>query len=326
MKECFTRRFEAKEFHEMKTRFTTEFITKIRNIYKCSAIPAYRTKESFGDLDVVYCTFDDQKLTKTDITEHFANSKQVIQNGDVISLEYNELQVDIIHVNIDNFFYALDYFSWNDCGNLIGRIAHKFGVKHGHRGLTLPLRYGDNMFDEVLLTTRYDRALEFLGFDSQVFNKGFDTLEEVFNFIVSNHFFTAEAYKLENLNTIARTRDKKRPTYNKFLQFIEQFDSQSCYNFETNKNVYLNRVFAAFPDAVPQFETAMKELALRKMAREKFNGDIVSTITGFTDKKLGQFMSHLRKQRIFQPAFVIYLSDADIREHIIAEMINFVNN
>lgn len=35
----------------------------------------------------------------------------------------------------EHFNTSLEYLNWNDLGNLIGRIAHKFGLKYGHKGL-----------------------------------------------------------------------------------------------------------------------------------------------------------------------------------------------
>ena len=325
LKNCKTRRYTAEEYHALKALITTKLITKLGLISRAQTIPAYRHKESFGDMDVLYSTYDDRPLTVDDVKYVFPDSKEIIRNTDTISFEYNELQIDLIHSKSVSFDYAYSYFSWNDLGNLIGRIAHKFGLKHGHRGLTLPLRDGDNLFDEVVLTYDHSRALQFLGFDSTHFSNGFDSLEQIYNYVVCNKYFNPEIYKLENLNTIARTRDKKRPTYNGFLKFCSDIDANQCYQYEKDKTTYLSKIFSMFPECIPTFNDIMKEIALQKLVKEKFNGNIVSEYTSLKDKELGYFMKYLRNKVEFDSGFIVYLNDKQIQKNIMKYLEDFNN-
>ncbi len=325
LKNCYTRRYNSDEYHPLKAHITTKLITLNKFVSQTRTILAYRNKESFGDMDILYCTFDNNPLSIDDVLHVFPETKEIIRNNDTISFEYNELQIDLIHSKIESFDYAYSYFAWNDLGNLIGRIAHKFGLKHGHRGLTLPLRDGDNLFDEIILTYDHDRALTFLGFDSTHFNNGFNSINQIYNYVITNKYFNPEIYKLENLNTIARTRDKKRPTYNGFLEFCRDIDSLKCYQYSIDKTVYLSKIFSYFPERQQQFDDIMAKLAMQKLAKEKFNGLIVSYCTGLKDKSLGHFMKYLKNKREFNQSFICYLTDKQIEKNIMMYFEDFKN-
>jgi DNA polymerase/3'-5' exonuclease PolX len=108
----------------------------------------YNNKESFGDMDILYSTYDNKSINKNAFNFIFAPT-EIVQNTNVISLDYKQLQIDFIHIKEDEFDYALNYFGNNDLGNLIGKIARQFVLKHGHNGLILPLRDGNNIFGKL---------------------------------------------------------------------------------------------------------------------------------------------------------------------------------
>lgn len=324
LKNCYTRRFDSDEYFSLYKKFKNKFCF-MKNVERYDLIPTYKNKKTFGDMDIIYTTSDDTPLDIKFIKTLFVNSNEVSHNSDIISFEYNEIQIDLIHSKKCYYDYALNYFKYSDLGNLTGRIAHKFGLKHGHRGLTLPLRDGDNLFDEIVLTYDYNRALTFLGFDSNHFNNGFDSINQIYNYVITNKYFNPEIYKLENLNTIARTRDKKRPTYNGFLEFCSHIDSTKCYQYSIDKTVYLSKIFSYFPECQQQFDDIMAKLAMQKLAKEKFNGLIVSHYTGLNDKLLGQFMKYLKTKREFGQSFICYLTDVQIEKNIMKNFEDFKN-
>ena len=184
-------------------------------------IPSYNDKKSFGDMDIIYATYNDVPLEVEVFIELF-KPKEIVRNSNVISLEYKEFQIDFIHSPKEEYDYALSYFSYNDISNLIGKLSRRFGLKHGHNGLRLPLRDGDNMIGEITLTLDHNRTLAFLGLDVEQFNKGFDNLDEIFSFVAASPHYNPDDYKLENISSAGRVRDKKRETYQKFLKFGEK--------------------------------------------------------------------------------------------------------
>jgi hypothetical protein len=313
--EGLTRRHNQAEFFD-KVWCVIERMQYANGIHRSQLIESYRSKESFGDADILYSTINDRPISIGDVKDLFPQSKEISKNGSVISFEYDELQVDFIHVLSSEFDYANYYYKFNDLGNLCGKLAHQLGLKHGHRGLTLPIRDGDNIVGEVLLTLRHRTTLEFLGLDADRFDAGFDTLEDIFEFVRTSKYFSPESYKLENLNTIAKMRDKKRPTYREFLAYNEANPIDNPYVKSADKSVHLPHIFDYFGDvALEKYKSVTKELAATRYIKTRFNGDIVSKLTGYTGKGLGQFMQHLKKNEfLLQPHSIPLLSDSKIEE------------
>lgn len=256
------------------------------------------------------------RFTRDQIQKTFSPN-EIVKNGDVISFDYKELQIDLIYSPNEEFDYSLFYFGFNDCqGNLIGKLFHKLGLKHGHNGLGLPVRDGDNKFGEVLLTLDFKKALSLVGLDSKDFDSGFDNIEQIFDIISKSPFYSPHSYKLENLNTIARVRDRKRETYRKFLAFGEAYTGPT-YQSVSDKGVYLKKIFETFPDAHKEYRELVSKLALKKLAAQKFDGYIVSNITNLKDKQLGMFMQYLRNDYQLKPENVVLISEARVKELIL---------
>lgn len=331
LKNTKTRRYQADEYFALAKEVRDKLLWGYRGwegkgfgrVNQVEVIEAYRSKESFGDMDVLYTTLSGDPVDANFIRDTFSPN-EIVRNGTVISFDYKEFQIDLIHSDAACFDYATNYFAWNDLGNLIGRIAHSFGLKHGHRGLTLPLRDGDQQFAEVVLTTNYATALGFLGLDVDRFNEGFNTLEEIFDFVTESPYFNPESYKLENLNTIAKTRDRKRPTYNAFLKYIEDWNGHTWTNpYKRKKELWVPYILNCFPAATSYFERAVERKAFQQVVKQHFNGDIVAEVTGLQGKDLGEFMKYLRTQSAFKnPHYVALLNDPALVRHLIE--VNYV--
>jgi hypothetical protein len=307
-----TRRFEADEYFQTWYQFYQELQAKFPSI-RAELIPAYYKKESFGDMDVLYRipqpwvdndVGNSAALTVEELKKTFS-PKQIVNNSCVISLDYHGIQVDMIYASTSEFDYALAYYSYNDLGNLVGKLARRFGMKHGHDGLWLPIRDGDYHVGDILLTLDVRKTYEFLKLDYDVAQEGFANLDEIFNFVSSSPYYDPELYKLENLNHTAKIRDKKRETYRKFLEFGEKYTGP-VEKMNRDKKSYLVQVLNAFGKWT-EFETMMKNVVLHRAAREIFNGEIVAQVTGLQGKELGRFMRTLKECREFAPEVVVYL-------------------
>lgn len=189
---------------------------------RCEAVKAYRTKESFGDLDILV------ERSQYDIAEMITQlykPNQIVKNGNVWSFDYKQFQIDLIIVEPDLFDCAVDYHAWNDLGNFIGRIAHKLGFKYGSTGLYLPMRDGDtHMFANILVSSNTERILEFLGYNPAVFFVGFDTMYQVFEFASSTPYFNKHIFDEENRSHKSRVRDAKRKSYHDYVVWMNCTD------------------------------------------------------------------------------------------------------
>lgn len=255
---------------------------------------SYRTKETFGDMDIVVCNNGIARIG-TLLASSFAG--KVHSNGMTHSFIYNELQVDLILVTPDIFEFAKQWFSYDPLSNLIGKIAHKFGLKYGFQGLVYPYRttYGTE-FGNITVSTDNRKIFEFLGFDYDVFLAGFDTKQEIFDYVANNKYFDPQNFLIENLNSIDRKRNKKRATYQEFLAYINaQVMAGRKWNqtFDENKEKYLPYINEAFPEAGIYDEIKKyKGLEARRIAvYQKFNGNIINVKYGIGGIELGKFIT-----------------------------------
>ena len=218
--------------------------------YKTVAIPSYRAKDSFGDCDLL-TTATDEAFEKS-LSKDFAILGKK-KNGSVTSyaLKYGNFppfQFDLIKAKEDSYEFNYNYLSYNDLGNLIGRVAAAFGYKFAHDGLYI-LAWYDHKGEErsvgrvkeygktndcaeykmeKLFISNFDQALEFLGFDSLRFAQGFDTIDDILDFVASSKYFCKDFFLFENRNHDQRKRDVKRPTYTRALEYFDTLtDSKS---------------------------------------------------------------------------------------------------
>lgn len=219
---------------------------------------------------------------------------EFVPNGDVFSFNYKDIQVDFIFSPIDDYEFAKNYFSFNDLGNFQERISSKMGFKFGHDGVWYVMRDGDYVIKEILVSNNYLFMIDYFGFDIGRYLYGFDELEDIFDYVISSKYFTPEIFLLENRNHIARIRDRKRVSYQKLLLYIK--DMPTGYVFES-KEYYLNQMLndSRFSDFKETYESVLALHKVHKAAKEKYNGLVVSEVTGLTHKELGAFMSSFKK-------------------------------
>lgn len=164
-------------------------------------VVSYRNKETFGDLDIIWCG----DMIATEDMCKALKAIEFVKNGPVTSfaLRLNEdeiFQVDLIYVDCKHLESSASYFAFNDLGNLLGRIFHRAGFKLGHKGMLYVVREEGNSshaLKEVEVTRSWKEALEFAGYDFNRWLEGFDELEDVFQFVASSPYFDKKIFSLE---------------------------------------------------------------------------------------------------------------------------------
>lgn len=308
LKNTKTRRYQANEYFALCEEVLGLLENAVGDYSK--VVPAYRAKDSFGDMDVL----TKRKFRVDDVKTMF-NPNEVVKNGDVISFDYKEFQVDLVYSSSHKFKYALSYFSYNDLGNLVGKLARQFGLKHGHDGLLLPVRDGNHLYEEILVTNDHDETLAFLGLDVDRFDLGFDTQVDLFEYVASSPYFNPEKYKLENLSHTGRVRDKKRDTYQKFLEWLKTYNGPVA-EMNNDKSFYLDRVFSYFPQRVErEYNRVAAEVALKRQAARVFNGTLVGEWTSKEGKELGELMQVLRKDIYYTPTRLVFKSQETVKQY-----------
>lgn len=301
---------------------------------RIATIPHLRSKADFGDLDVLVSSFD--KGPETMLADEF-KPMAIVVNGPVLSFDVEvpgavtgRFQVDLIQVAPEEFVFARSYFSYNDLGNLLGRVAHLHGFKLGHAGLFRPLRAPGNashFVRDILVTRDWPKALAFLGYDPGRWEQGFDTMDEMFAFVAASQFFYPAAFPLEHRSHKARVRDRKRPTYTAFLQWLTERGLVPAEEMDEATRAITAAWGLAY--ALDQFESfqrrwvqAQADLHDDLMFRRRLNGDVVRKLTGHDGPALGQYMRALRDQFGSDEAwraFVLKASDAELHAFLRGE-------
>lgn len=307
-----TERFPAEDYKKLEK----EVCRKLKSKGIKYQIPRYfKSKEDFGDLDMLVpkgMTIDYIKeVLKPDLIEkwnHFWGKNTLSEvedffiNGDVISIKYRNFQIDFIRISKENWDIAYHYFSWNDLGNLIGRLFHKFGMKYGHRGLSYVYREDERVVGEITISKDINKILEFVGLNPKWFHKGFESRKEIFDFVLDSKYFNPFIYDFENTNKINRDRDKKRTTYKMWLEYISflkpKYESYKQWWVCDDKKVFIPEIEKFFPlsNLTAEIERYRKLEELRKIRSDKFNGKFVMEFTGLKDKALGNCLEKYKKE------------------------------
>lgn len=330
LKQYSTTRLPAKEYFALVNEFSNQFEASFS--FRPILIKAYKSKESFGDADFILPS-DLLPANWTDrLKEAFVLApEQYAKNSNVVSIGYNNFQIDLIVTAAEDVNASVFYFAYNDFGNLIGRIGHKLGIKIGHRGLSLVIRHkerSDHILKEIYLTKDVGEALDILGLDREIYDNGFDTLEDIFKYVASSKYFDPEIYSLEHRSATSRVRDKKRATYSSFLKWVAETKPKANHNFAEKSELggyslrmpyYETEVLTRYPWVGEEVNMLIEDFELEMKFKEIYNGEIVSTMTGFTNKTLGAFMSKMRplltKERKLQ-----WLADRPLVAHNINQM------
>jgi len=275
----------------LKDRLDTDI-----QIVKC-----YHTKTSHGDMDVLIKIdnkFYNKNINLVDFIKNTFNPNDIYNNGGVISFDYENFQIDFIPIKESNWNFAVKWFAYDPFSNITGKIAHKKGLKFGWNGLIYPFRnFNGRLSTDILISMDHKKSLEFLGYDYDRYLLGFDTLQDIFDYIVTSKYFDSTIFQMENLNQIDRKRNRKRQTYQQFLEFIKTENINKSYSFK-KKEDYILDIAEYFPES--DLINKLKELEIKdgqnKEMNSKFNGKLVMTIyPDLKGKELGNMITNFMK-------------------------------
>lgn len=297
LKNTYTRRYNSYEYNEL----SDEVIDSIQHYWSWSeVIPAYFSKRDFGDMDVLVANsaYNNRRI---EIISTLFSPNEIVKNGNVVSFDYKEFQIDLIFVDSSYYYFAFGYFAYNDLGNFIGRTAHRLGFKFGHDGLWYSLRDPDcenYLVKEILVTDDFDNALTFLGFDPAIHRDGFNCPTDIFEYAASSQYFDPAQFLLHNRSCEARKRDRTRKMYTEMLQWILKEYSELDPNADpvaADKNFHLIRALDTFPKFKSEYESEFSSFQTLKRFKKNFNGENYSAWFGIQGKDLGVLMKKHRE-------------------------------
>ncbi len=277
-----------------------EICDKINNILTYHTISEVPNKETFGDLDILYLY--NPKINIREIIIELFKPNEIVTNGDVISFDYNNFQIDFIQC--ENLDMAKFYFSYGDLGSIIGRIANYYGIKFGHNGLWINLLENTydssitidnrNIIGKIILSNNPTIICDFFSYDYKKWETGFNSINEIFDWIVNSKYFKKDIFLI--LNSEHRSRLKLRPMYLKFINYLEininNIEKANLKSAEIKINLqdysidYFNKKL--------DVDTIIKNNKIKKERKEKFNGKTFIDI-GIKPKFINIYMEKFKE-------------------------------
>lgn len=276
-------------------------------------------KSSFGDIDILYC--GDLALSKL-------GSRPYKSNGGVLSTvflsSFGLVQVDFIRTSPSAFDFAYEYYSFNDMGNLLGRIARMLGFTLGQGGLYYRHKDEHGQVHKLLVTTHWQTAMTLLGYGERPESL---TWQGLIDYVCSGTYFCTRPFLLEQRSHKGRTRDRKRRSYCDFLTHLHQNRYIFVYDLGDDQLAEIRQslfecVVELRQSISTEIETIQEQAALLVRARAKLNGNVVRDLTGLQGEQLGKLMAQLR-----QPGWELKFanaSDEEVQQYVMASYASVV--
>lgn len=280
-------------------------------------VNSFYDKDDFGDIDLL--VLGTKFGNRRKIIEDEFSPDEMVRNGDLFSFNFNELQVDLIFTPEKNWETSKIFFEWGDLGNLMGKIINNYGhirdkgfsLKYGYDGLKVKILH-DGKSRKVYLSKNSEDVFNFLGLSFDRWKEGFYNIEEVFEYVIDSPYFDPDSFQWENLSSINKHRNKRRPNYQKFLDYIEPLNN-SAYPWDESVD-YIKELGEHFGvDLYSEFDELVSEIEHDKMVREKFNGKLV--MLEFPELKgsdLGDQMKSFKESTFSWDSYVTVMSKEDI--------------
>lgn len=164
------------------------------------------------------------------------------------------------------FSYAFHY--------LIGKLGRSARVYIVENGMYYRYYDGEKVVGNVLITTDFEKILTFFKLDFFRFVKGFNDLDELFDFVTTSPYF--------------RTSEFTRATHSFWMheKIVEYIERKGLDTTHTAQRIPLEDVAAAFPlvNLLEQAERLKHHREIRVQAGKKFNG---KTAMGLIDGLVG---------------------------------------
>ena len=332
------KRIPTDEYNQIKN----ELINKFRSDGKCNrpvprpfvqVAPSIRDKETHGDLDIIIGRFADVDIhllwkDESDFGKYLEKEfgYKPFKNSNVYSFPYQGFQVDVTFHPMNDFYMAVDYSSWGDLGNIMGRVFHKMGLHFGHTGLSFWIRQGlfdanvqwsdsDHIYHKTVLTTNMKEICEIGGFDYERWGKGFDTEKDAFDFVINSKHFNKELFALENLNHTNRTRNRKRGMYMRFIEYVANCDKVgSPFRSKHEYSLIMQCKYSQLQRNINNFRLVYE---VDKVVKEKVNGKLVAEWCNLSESDgpmIGKIMSEVRDV----PKFVLLeMNQEEIKQFVV---------
>lgn len=313
LKNTITERKDTSEFIRISNEITkvlTDYLDTEIYTTKC-----YHTKETHGDLDLLIKL--DNKLYNKGINlvkmvNELFKPNEIYKNANCLSFDYDKFQIDLILIPESCWETAKVYMDYDPTGNLMGKIARKMKVKtyidgvkikcfhsYGDKGLYLIVYSENDKLAEILLSRDNEKIFNYLGYDYEQYLTGFETIEEIFKWNIESVYFKPNFFYMESLTQVDRKRNRKRKTYNEFIEYINT--QYKDYVIEKDFiDITINDISEYFNfNLQEQLDNIMLKYKKGKLVSEKFNGEILMlNFPNLKGKELGNAITKFKSNFI----------------------------
>ena len=287
----------------------------------------YGDKPDFGDMDVILAQMhhlDKWDELRAAILRDFGISEYK-SVGHVFSTSLRGLQTDFFMVPEEDLETAYTFMSFNDLGNFIGRICRRFDLKYGERGLEYVYRRAiGNHHVNLEVSRDFRETCHFLGLDHDVFEQGFGSLREVFDWVIASPYFSVAPY-LDETSSNLQKRAADRTTVTRFIAYLRECNVDKRPEFRERVS-YLDDVIAAFPraDLGTKIQREREAEARSIMIAKKFNGKhVMRLLPGLDGEKLGALIRQFKASIHDFEGWVLHADEAEVDARILAFAASF---
>jgi len=307
LKNCNLHRRNRPEYKTLEA----EVIEKLGSLFSTFRIPRYfDDKADFGDIDILY--IPNEQFSVDEVAKKL-ESKEHVRNGSINSFEYRDFQVDLIRTDLTEIELSYAYFSWSNFGKLIGIVCAQYDLSFGHTGLWYNIMFDDADQRKILLSQDTNMIFDFLGLNYNTFKNGFKTESDMFRYVSGCRLYHRSIFLDEKNNTFPKKRSE---TFGNFANAIND-DGLPIPKLDLMEAL---KYFSKVDD----YTTVLNEYNRNKTIKQRFNGKIVSEITGLQERRLGEFMKTLRSIDGFID-FILMNDPETIKKRISDEFI-YLNN
>lgn len=322
-----SRRIRKNEFADMVDAVTTAAGDLLNWI---KPVKFYHAKPDMGDIDFVAFGKSEEQgeqiVAWGEALMRRLGSKGYHYNRPVLSFEFQGVQIDIATKYSDVAANAyLNFCHYSPIGNVVGKMLKQTGAKWGVDGLVYPVRDGNDgtshMLGYIPLSMGIDAPMKLAGLDTETWKTGFENENAISAFCVESRLFNKEIFAFENLNHATRKRERLRPDYHFWLEYIK--DKPDKYRRHASreeeiegKKAWRVDLCKMFPDANLEAErqTLLDAAEEKRNLNKKFNGLLVRELTGLEGKALGDFLTNFKGAFVDLAAYEAWVRQASKEE------------
>lgn len=280
-------------------------------------------KLDHGDVDILAVINPEIGDLSGWIDRTFAPRGHVLTKEGIHSFNVEDLQIDLIPTTEERWDSHYAYLCWGDLSMVIGRVARLYDLKYGIDGLALAVRHPltGTEIASLLVSSRPDRVLPFLGYDYNRWLRGFANEAETCAFAFSSDRLSRRFSDAESQNTKHRKRERSRGAFRRYYEWaeahLEQFPLVALNPVPVDPWARAAYIEASFPGS--EMKQRLHETFTRKdrfrLAREKFSSTHVTALfPDLVGERLGGFNQIWLKQWPSKEAQVDFINQTDVAE------------